>query len=125
MVEQELDVEKIEPLSDEPVEQDDFKGQSHDKVAEALVKLISKNKGGYAIGLEGSWGSGKSTVINIAEDKLEDKGEEILFFPFDAWARQGDPIRRSFLELLINFLSEKRIINKKNWSKTLKEIQSR
>lgn len=55
-----------------------------------MVKLISKNEGGYAIGLEGSWESGKSTVINIAEDKLEGKGEEILFFPFDAWARQGD-----------------------------------
>lgn len=109
-----LDISKIKPLNDNPSDKDEFEGNSHKNVANALIQLISKNKieGGYAIGLEGSWGSGKSTVINIVADELNatdstQKRSDFLFFNFDTWARQGDPIKRSFLESFINFLDEK------------------
>ncbi len=83
-------------LFDAPAEADEFGG--HDEVASAIVSLINGNLGGYALALEGEWGSGKSTVVTLLRDKLASDSNHI--FVFDAWAHQGDPLRRSFLESL-------------------------
>ena len=95
-------------LSDEPVSKDDF-GGSFERVANGIVETIrSGDADGKMIGLEGSWGSGKSSIVKMVQKGLEvskDK-EQTGFFVFDAWAHQGDPLRRSFLESLIDDLGE-------------------
>lgn len=91
-------------LSDAPVDEDAFEG-GHDRVAEALANLIRDEEGGKAIALRGPYGSGKSTVIEILEDKIEDDGETRIF-TYDAWEHQGDPLRRSFIESLVEFFEE-------------------
>lgn len=64
-------------VRDEPATEDAFDGP-HRKVAEALVSIL-KEDGGRAVGLEGDWGSGKSTVVEIAREQLkEDKNIEFL-----------------------------------------------
>lgn len=82
------------------------------------------------IGLEGGWGSGKTTVINMVSDLLEGKSN-ITVFRFDAWAHQGDPLRRTYLESLIvhfqnlrgtNWLPEKR---REHWKDRVLEISRR
>lgn len=85
-------------LEDSPTNVDAF--HSHKKIAEAIGTIIEKNDGGITIGLEGEWGSGKSSIIKILKEKLE-KDQTAYFFSFDAWVHQGDPLRRAFLESLI------------------------
>ncbi|MDT8445818.1 MAG: P-loop NTPase fold protein [bacterium] len=89
-------------LTDGPESDDQF-GGAHDKVAQALAVTITEDKGlqGGAIALMGGWGSGKSTVVRLLQSKLKDQETHYKFFTFDTWAHQGDPVRRAFLEELI------------------------
>ena len=93
-------------LIDEPSKEDLFHGGGHKKTAIALAKAIEcfKDKD-RAIGIDGPWGSGKSSVVEIAEAQLkESKGNdspEYHFFTFDIWKSQGSSFRRSFLEHLL------------------------
>ncbi|HIH74874.1 MAG TPA: NTPase, partial [Methanosarcina sp.] len=89
-------------LTDEIVDDDFFEDKTHENVAETLHKLIDSNDNGFTIGLEGSWGSGKSTVISILKKKLNNSS--FHYFYFDAWAHEGDHLRRIFLESLISQL---------------------
>ena len=60
--------------------------------------------------IDGWAGSGKSTVVELMKNHLADDAE---VFVFDAWAHEGDPLRRTFLEQLVDFLIPKGWINKK------------
>lgn len=79
---------------------DFFEDKTHENVANSIDELINAEEGGVTIALEGSWGSGKSTVISILKEKLSRK-DSVKLIQFDAWAHQGDPLRRIFLEALI------------------------
>jgi hypothetical protein len=89
-------------LHEQIAEKDLFEDQTHESVAGTLFTLIDTADRGITIGLEGSWGSGKSTVIHLLESKLHSATDKkTLFFTFDAWAHDGDPLRKIFLESLI------------------------
>lgn len=92
-------------LPDDVSDVDFFEDKTHDNVAETLYKLIDSNDNGFTIGLEGSWGSGKSTVISIFKRKIENGS--FHYFYFDAWAHEGDHLRRIFLESLISQLDQR------------------
>ncbi len=111
-------------LIHEEVSQDDtFKYGTHEKVANAMHKLISREDQSATIGLEGSWGSGKSTVVNLLAQKL--KTSETLVFTFDAWAHEGDPLRRIFLESLIDTIQALTNEDKKWFDEKSSVIQQR
>ncbi len=77
---------KREILFDKPSPEDEFRGKGHERTADALVRAISQFEGeDRAIGLEGPWGSGKSTVVEIAQAKLKEQknGFQYHFFSFD------------------------------------------
>lgn len=96
----------------EPKGEDEFGGRGHERSARALADGIrqiaertsGRQRAGGAIGLEGAWGSGKSTVIDIAKQKY--LGPEYCMFTFDLWRHQSDDFRRSLLEQLIMFVRE-------------------
>jgi Cdc6-like AAA superfamily ATPase len=89
-------------LTDEVVEVDLFADKTHEKTTDTLFKVISASEKNITIGLEGAWGSGKSTVINMLNYKFkQDAQQKTLFFLFDAWAHKDDPLRKIFLESLI------------------------
>ncbi len=97
-------------LVDEPSQEDRFKGKGHERTAFALSRAIAKFDGvDRAIGLDGPWGSGKSSVVEIAEtilkqqEKLDGKPRVYHFFTFDIWKSQGSAFRRSFLEHLLQW----------------------
>ncbi len=92
-------------LKDEVEKEDLFEDKTHEKVADSIASLIQSVEGGVTIGLEGSWGSGKSTVISLLKDKLK-INSSIKLIQFDAWAHQGDPLRRIFLESLIDEINK-------------------
>jgi len=86
-------------LREEADETDCYKNHTHENIADALSVLIETETGGLTIGIEGSWGGGKSTVLNILRRKLT----RSYFFFFDAWAHEGDSLRRVFLESLYEY----------------------
>ncbi|MEJ1119772.1 P-loop NTPase fold protein [Phyllobacterium sp. CCNWLW109] len=94
-------------LLDEPSQEDLFHGKGHDRTAAALASAIRNfSNADRAIGLDGPWGSGKSSVVGIAERKLQvSMGDDIRFhfFTFDIWKSQGSAFRRSFLGHLVSW----------------------
>jgi hypothetical protein len=154
--------EKKEPckiclMDDYPADKDHFAPPDgigpHERVAQAMADVIMHEPGGKMMALEGDWGSGKSTVINLLKDKLanncqkENKDSfwsfltrlpminwinkstitEVKVVCFDAWAHEGDPLRRSFLETLIRSLYEKegRWIKTKHATELLQDLNYR
>jgi hypothetical protein len=111
-------------LADAPTRQDAF---GHSKVAEAIAELVTTENGAKCIGLTGSWGSGKSSVVEILREKLtKADGANCAEFVFDAWAHQGDPLRRSFLEQLIDKLvSIEWLKNPNEWKERKQELARR
>lgn len=89
---------------------------SHERIAEALGELLSSanESGGKMIGIEGSWGSGKSTVVRLVAEKLKSI-PDVSFMSFDTWAHEGDPLRRTFLESLIVHLQEEGWVDHQKW----------
>lgn len=87
-------------LSDNPQEADGFSGKGHERSARALANAIVKfSNEDRSIGLEGTWGSGKTTVVTITEKELDiSHPKKFAFFSFDLWASQSVEFRRAFLE---------------------------
>ena len=68
--------------------------------ANNLANMIQQAPQGqvFNIGLFGSWGSGKSSIIATAKDKLTShKGFKVKFITYDAWKYANDSFRRMFL----------------------------
>lgn len=105
-------------LSDDPVGEDEL--GPHKAVAQAITDVVLNEKGGKAIALTGSWGSGKSTVVQLIKDKLHrtSNPDATKVFEFDAWGHEGDPLRRIFLEKLIDKASKEfKWVHKDTWKK--------
>jgi hypothetical protein len=146
-------------LFDEPEEIDGF--GSHRKVAQAIAALIEPDDAkGIGIGIEGPWGSGKSTVARLLIKELgprlaqprkeenktkakspsfsqrlrkllvlskkkqtrtavtdqENKNDNMIaVVAFDAWAHEGDPLRRTFLETIIEKLQTVGWVEETRW----------
>ena len=112
-------------LSDEPATEDTF-GGPHERLAIAITDLIRNEEGGKAIGLEGGWGAGKSTVVKLVTRKLEEDGTgNTLVAVFDAWAHQGDPLRRTFLERIIQHVQDADWINRDVWDECIEHLTKR
>lgn len=120
-------------IDDIPEENDLFGNESeigpHQRVANTIADIIigDEEKGGKMVGLEGGWGSGKSTVINLLTKKINTENKNIHVHYFDAWAHEGDPLRRTFLESLIHKIQveRKEWIDLNKWNKTLEELAKR
>ena len=92
-------------LSDSTTVTDEL-GGGHQRIADAISDFIQnvENEGGITIGLEGKWGAGKSTIIELIKKRCPDN---CYLFIFDAWAHENDPLRRIFLEQLLDYLEGK------------------
>jgi len=93
-------------LPDEPTNADSF--GAHQRIANALATLIESSDGGKSIRLDGAWGAGKSTVVQMLREQLAKKyvkpdGQPSGFamFTYDAWVHSGDRLRRAFFEGLV------------------------
>ncbi|MCM1150409.1 MAG: KAP family NTPase [Alistipes sp.] len=68
--------------------------------AKNLTEIIQNapNGGVFTIGLFGSWGSGKSSIIETTKNNLvTNKGSKVKFITYDAWKYVNDSFRRMFL----------------------------
>ncbi len=92
-----LSIQKDEPLFAQEFssDQDIF---NHEAFADALLKLILANNPPLSVGLFGSWGIGKSTIVNILKKKIDEGySERLKLIYFNAWKYSGDSFRRQFL----------------------------
>lgn len=71
--------------SEAPAENDLFSGKGHQQVANAIADVLDSDASQHIIGIEGSLGAGKSTVINILATRLNDKGFHLVTFDADQY----------------------------------------
>lgn len=95
---------KTKLIRDQPSDNDCFKSKAHERIAKAIADIINNKEGGITIGLAGGYGSGKSTVIKILEQELNDP--DVKFLIFDAWAHEGNYLRYVFLKKVIEKLDK-------------------
>lgn len=112
-------------IRDQAATEDDFGG--HDRAAGLLVELVDHRDRPRLIGLLGSWGSGKSTVLGIAKKRLlaQNPTSPPIVFTFDAWMHQSDPPRRAFIEALVAFLVRENLGAPDKWKEELDAVQKR
>lgn len=73
---------------------------------DALVHCVNNAPGNktFTIGLFGEWGSGKSSIVKTALERIEDeakkKKEKVATITYDSWKYSGDSFRRMFLHEL-------------------------
>ncbi len=93
-------------IFDTPANSDRFSGKGHERVSYSLARTIEDLDGkDAAVGLDGNWGSGKSSIIDMAADQLLQKEGDKSFYvmTFDLWANQSLFFRRAFLEKFIEW----------------------
>ncbi|MFZ3301890.1 MAG: P-loop NTPase fold protein [Microgenomates group bacterium] len=95
-------------LKDTPILKNDktYYDFYHKYIAPTLHEIIQNGLGFFTIGLFGPWGSGKSTIV---ENLAEDYKSKYPVFIFDTWKYKGDPLRRTFLTTLRNFIEDKEL----------------
>ena len=64
-----------------------------------LKKIIlnTPSNKAFTIGLFGSWGAGKSSIIKTTKEDIEKDNPKIKFITYDAWKYVNDSFRRMFL----------------------------
>ena len=95
-------------LPDNCSAEDQLEDRTHERIADKLYEIIAADGSeGMTIGLEGEWGSGKSTVVRLLRERLttEKKSKSFVFY-IDAWEHEGDHLRRVFLETLVEKVKE-------------------
>ena len=109
---------RFKVLPDNCSTEDQLEDRTHERIADKLCEIISsEGSEGMTIGLEGEWGSGKSTVVRLLRERLNraKKNRSFVFY-IDAWEHEGDHLRRVFLETLIARLQK--------WPQTQKYTRS-
>jgi energy-coupling factor transporter ATP-binding protein EcfA2 len=115
-------------VADEPSGTDDF--GPHERIARAILDMVEHEPGGRSVGVTGSYGSGKSTVVNLLKAQLNElpTKDDRFVWVFDAWAHDGDPLRRTFLEDLTEALLQHGWVPKaqeKRWRNQLRRLRRR
>lgn len=113
-------------IPDKPQGEDVFEGKSQEHLATNICNYIKtidekpdKAEGvniPRIIGIEGGWGSGKSNVVRMIENALNE--EKYYSFTYDAWGHQEDLQRRSILETLTKELTAMEVLSGKVKIKT-------
>ncbi len=119
-------------ISKAPCGKDLFVGKAHKKTAEQIAQKILDAKKSLMIGIEGSWGSGKSNLITMIEKELHEKEKgkaaKTIFFNYDVWGHQNDMLRRSILEELTSkVIQSSQTLSpqkREEWKQQLKDLMS-
>lgn len=90
--------------TEQPATKDVFPGSSHEKVAEAMHRYISSPESSRVIGLDGEFGSGKSTILSMLGGKLQEHDSARRVWFFDCEQNYQGSIKSNFIELFTDVL---------------------
>lgn len=85
--------------SENPADIDAFKGASHDRVASAIHDYLQDPKNHKVIGLDGEFGSGKSSILQMLEKKITASDPATKVWLFDCEQNYQGSIKSNFIEL--------------------------
>lgn len=70
--------------------------------------LLNPNMRPVSVGVFGTWGTGKSSLLNLIENQLrKEAAEEVIIIRFDAWLYQGyDDARAALMDVIARNLYE-------------------
>lgn len=112
---------KVKYLTDTIEEKDQF--EVHTSIAETVVDIVDNldvKQTPFNLGLFGTWGSGKSFIINEIENKLKNR-KDIFFVNISVWKFLKEPLLRGILLAIDKKLTEKKIDFKIN-DRTIEEL---
>lgn len=88
--------------TEHPASQDVFPGGSHDKVANAMHRHLVSEKPSKVVGLDGEFGSGKSSILNMLKGKLTAADPDFRVWFFDCEQNYQGSTKSNFIELFTN-----------------------
>lgn len=97
---------KVNFHSEYPANNDAFPGGSHQKVAQAISAYILSSGTSRVIGLDGEFGSGKSSILHMLEKQLLEKGPSCKVWFFDCEQNYQGSIKSHFIELFTEELMQ-------------------
>lgn len=114
-------------IKDVPAESDLFNNESHTRLASALASAVWQlDDTDGAIGLEGRWGSGKSSVINFMAKQLSNSpNKKFLTFTFDLWSHGSEDIRAALLIELLAWAKKHTKLSTRKYAQLKKAIEVR
>ncbi len=115
---------RISFQNEQPSELDVFPGGSHDKVASAMCEYIADEKNSRVIGLDGEFGSGKSSILKMLQQKLVKVDQKYKVWFFDCEQNYQGSIKSNFIELFTEELIDK-IGSDKKVEESLKDSRDR
>ena len=84
-------------LKDDPIETDEKdRFKIHSAYAKTLFDIIGRCETPFSIGLFGSWGSGKTSVVKLLENLVGTKNE-FKYLYFDVCKFSKEPLKRWIL----------------------------
>lgn len=90
--------------SEKPANQDLFPGGSHEKVAAAMQAYITASETSQVIGLDGEFGSGKSSILEMLGSKLKAADDDYRVWFFDCEQNYQGSTKSNFIELFTDEL---------------------
>ncbi|GAB3428063.1 P-loop NTPase fold protein [Niabella aquatica] len=109
-------------LSNQPLGEDLFKNKSQEKIAGIISNKIINEANFKIVGIDGTWGSGKSNLVRLIQKNLEETHQ---FFIYDVWGHQEDEQRKAILVEFTEFITNKKhnlVSNKGNWRAKLDQL---
>lgn len=85
--------------TEHPATQDVFPGGSHDKVASAIHGHLLSEGPSKVVGLDGEFGSGKSSILNMLKAKLTAADSDFRVWFFDCEQNYQGSTKSNFIEL--------------------------
>ena len=81
----------------------------HRRVAQTIVEIMREEElRPLTIGIHGSWGAGKTSILSLIETELKDD-QNTLTFTFNGWLYQGyEDTKSALMEAVVNALMTKR-----------------
>lgn len=90
---------KVNFHSEHPANTDAFPGGSHQKVAQAISSYILNSESSRVIGLDGEFGSGKSSILHMLDVLLSERDQGYKVYFFDCEQNYQGSIKSHFIEL--------------------------
>lgn len=86
-------------LTDNPINSEEEDSFGHAEYVDSLSETILNVDPPWHIGIFGEWGSGKSSIIKLLDNRIQEGAEfeNILCIEFDAWAHAEDSVRTELL----------------------------